>query len=557
MRIAPKIEKLASLVIFLSIAILVLAFASLSGTSSSGSGVARDGSGGYLVIVYGLIVLAVAYVATLIGALAGKSKGWGALLLVQTVVYLVGAFLLTRPEPWQKEEKAYDKAESRFVKLFAAKDLKGMERLLRQTPDPQGERLLTQAPCLAIERGPLEQVRTVYRLVQQIRSMRPAESSDPYCQPVNIALKRGDATLLQVLIEEGGVLSDRDMGWLVSQEALQEGLSREKRLALFEIQTHSRVQNRPAYDWASHLSWAFFDPELAEAVLRFVGGLDGVDDHGARAFTHMIRVARDPRDGSEAFMLSRVRRLVELGADVNRRDEDGTPLLEALCNPDAVDLLLRSGADPNLTALNGHVTPLHLAIRCMADDHDLGLVRKLIAAGADVNHPRHARPGAHPPVLQEACESGGLPELIGLLKRSGARVDVPDSQGRTSLMTIFEKSPETVHRLVACGARINARDKAAMTPLQYLLRYEAFDAAQTLCSYGAEPKSLCRILKTAKHADEMPASIKALSGHCIRKQYALQKYRYVLSDGRVFEGKTDATGLTEACDLGDAKIVES
>ena len=504
-----------------------------------------------LLVVY--LLLGLAYLATVIGALVSKTAGWVALLAVQTVVYLACAYTVTRPAPWQVEERAHDKAAASFVRILDSKDLARMERLLREMPDAQAGKLLAEAPCLAIEHLPPEQFRLVYRLVRQVRSARFAKDSEPECRVAWIALQRRDPALLKLLVDEGAVVGDNDLGWLFpggEGSFPNWGITPETRLALFEAYAGGPSKDLRSYDWANRLAWAFTDPELSEAVLRHVGGLDGVSDHGALAFTITMRRALGSGDEDRAFLVSRVRRLIELGADVKPH------LLEAACDPELADLLLRHGADPNLPTSSKGVTPLHHAIHCLADDHDLTTVRQLIAYGADVNRPRQAQPVAPAPALQIACEADELPQLVCLLKNTGARVDVPDSRGRTSLMTMFWKTPEGVHRLVACGARVNARDKAGLTPLQHLVGYEAYDAARALCSHGAEPRSLCRNLKHAGSTGEVTAAISRLSGNCLRKRYALQDYRYVLSDGRVFEGKTDATGLTDACHIGEARIVE-
>lgn len=550
MKVSTAISRLSSLVFGASAAILFLFFFS--------DFFRVDAGAASLMIVWVFIVAVVGYLATLAGALVTRTSGWITLLLVQTVAYLAGAAVLSRSEPWQKEEKDYDKVESAFISRFKAHDLKGMERLLRETPDHQRGRLLGNAPCLAWQNGSLEQLRIAYRLIRKITPAPGASDGQVSCRIMNSALKTGNVDLFRVLVEEGAILSETDMDWLLSESPLYQGLSHESRLALFNVHANVRKYNDPPYDWSSRLSQTFLDPDLSEAVLRYVGGLQGIPDHGAQALFEMVHMAGDGRKDGRKFIPAGVQRLVELGVDVNARHQDLTPLIYAACDRDMVDLLLKNRADPNVLPLSGYQTALNRAIICMAEERseDLGIVRKLIDSGADVNYSRHDRPASLPPVLQQACEMQGKAQLVKLLKRAGARVDVPDPLGRTSLMTMFDKTPEAVHRLVDCGAEVNARDKAGMTPLRHLVRYEAFDAARALCVYGAEPRSLCSALKAAKDADEMPASLKKLSGHCLEKNHVLQRYRYVLSDGRVFHGLTDANGLTDACDIGNARIVE-
>src|SRR5689334_17043872 len=127
MKVATAISRLASLVFGVSAVILFLFFFT--------DFFRVDAGAAPLMFVWVLIALIVGYLATLVGALATRTSGWITLLLVQTVAYLAGAAVFSRSEPWEKEEKDYDKVESAFVSRFKAHDLKGMERLLRETPD--------------------------------------------------------------------------------------------------------------------------------------------------------------------------------------------------------------------------------------------------------------------------------------------------------------------------------------------------------------------------------------------------------------------------------------
>jgi beta-lactamase regulating signal transducer with metallopeptidase domain len=81
--------------------------------------------------------------------------------------------------------------------------------------------------------------------------------------------------------------------------------------------------------------------------------------------------------------LAAVARLIELGADVDRRNHNGlTPLFCALDRgrPDMARLLLAGGADPFFRGYRGR-TMLHMAART----GDAGMIRTLVSRGLDVN----------------------------------------------------------------------------------------------------------------------------------------------------------------------------
>jgi len=108
-----------------------------------------------------------------------------------------------------------------------------------------------------------------------------------------------------------------------------------------------------------------------------------------------------------------IRSLLDIGADVNTRDESGdTPLLMTCGSGhiDVIRLLLSRGADVN--ALNrDDIAPLHLV--CRYGRHT-DIVRLLIDHGADVN----ARDKGGFTPLQEACRFGHT-DITRLLLEKG------------------------------------------------------------------------------------------------------------------------------------------
>jgi ankyrin repeat protein len=167
--------------------------------------------------------------------------------------------------------------------------------------------------------------------------------------------------------------------------------------------------------------------------------------HRADDIVGVLLAHRPPLTAFEAAALGDVARLREaLAADpglVGARSHDGWTLLHLAAffgRGDAVDALLRAGADPGALSENHEGnTALHAAL---AGTADMRIVTALLARGADVD--RRAAGGFTP--LHLAAFRGDTGMLEALLARgadAGARTD----DGRTALGIAEAQG----HRLVA------------------------------------------------------------------------------------------------------------
>jgi hypothetical protein len=209
--------------------------------------------------------------------------------------------------------------------------------------------------------------------------------------------------------------------------------------------------------------------------------------------------------------------------------EEQTVVVEAGVNTDTVEL----GGVMVFTAEE----PLVIA----ASENDLPAVRKLIAAGVDVNLRDKTTDAT---ALEEAVEHGNR-EMVRVLLDAGAGINARSSRAQTALMKLDDDATENlVWDLVAAGAKINLRDEDRDTALILAAYYSKPEVIRALLDAGAKVN--------AKNKEGETALMKAAGNG------NLESVRVLIEAGananaRNNEGKT---ALTLADDNGQAKIVE-
>ena len=110
-------------------------------------------------------------------------------------------------------------------------------------------------------------------------------------------------------------------------------------------------------------------------------------------------------------------RLLDLGADINGKDENGeTALTQAIMHvPAGVPFLIQHGANVNIIPRSQH-TPLMVAVTA----GNIGIARLLLAHGADVNL-RGER--GHTPLYLAQKHRPPEPEMVTLLEQAGAKAE--------------------------------------------------------------------------------------------------------------------------------------
>lgn len=160
-----------------------------------------------------------------------------------------------------------------------------------------------------------------------------------------------------------------------------------------------------------------------------------------------------------------VRKLLEMGADVNEPDAEGrTPLHEAIIvgHVPIVEYLLKNGANVHYKTRTGE-SPLMTAV----NHHDQTIIDLLMKCGA---HFAMADNKGVSEMLSQAAKKGKTNRLNSL-KLAGADLNTPDELLQTPLhKAVMFDSIEAVKYLVSNGANVTEKDMLGYTPLDYAIR---------------------------------------------------------------------------------------
>lgn len=224
---------------------------------------------------------------------------------------------------------------------------------------------------------------------------------------------------------------------------------------------------------------------LVDCLLEHGADIHAVNERGETAL-HFAAI-------NEGIKSSELKKLVDLGVDINSQAQDGTPLEFALLEnlhavsailslkpdvnivdaqtgqcaifaactnpqvtPEIIAQLIEAGAKVNLFDII-HKTPLHIACECAPH-----LINVLLQNGAD---PNATQDGTRP--LHCAITDSVQPEHIKLLVESGALINAQMSNGATFLHLVCMMNPTLIETALELDASINAKDNEGLTPLMH------------------------------------------------------------------------------------------
>ena len=222
--------------------------------------------------------------------------------------------------------------------------------------------------------------------------------------------------------------------------------------------------NRDAYDsdFGGMPIWVYAkNDEEADLFIKY----------GADIYDEDIVKRKELWEQRNALMVAKspkfVKRLIELGCDVNAKDEMGkTPIMYAE-TLEVAKLLVENGVDARAVSMYGN-SVLHY-------DKSVDIVRLLIEAGADVN--AKSENGFAP--LMGAVERGNL-DVVKLLIENGANVNDVDNVGYSALH--YAKHKEIAEILLENGADVNVRSNKGTVPLMMV---DNDEVAKMLIEHGA------------------------------------------------------------------------
>src|SRR5262245_2176370 len=217
-------------------------------------------------------------------------------------------------------------------------------------------------------------------------------------------------------------------------------------------------------------------------------------------------------DAAEKRDTAGVRSLLQMGADVNAAQIDGTTALHwAAYNDDAETVTLLVRAKANANAVNRYGVP-PLAPACT--NGNAAIVKTLLEAGADAN----ATLKGGETVLMLAARSGNVETVKALLVR-GARHDTRERHGQTALMwAAAEGNTAVVRTLLEAGADKNATLDSGFTPFFLAVREGRLDVVRALLSMGVDVNATMQrpganAPATADRRGTSPLMLAVMNGH--------------------------------------------
>ncbi len=210
----------------------------------------------------------------------------------------------------------------------------------------------------------------------------------------------------------------------------------------------------------------------------------------------------------EKGAVEEIRKLVRLGAEINRGTENGvSPIYRAAQKgrSQTIKVVKELGAKVDILINNNGDTPIHVA----AERGELKVIQILQELGANIDTPNNN--GDTP--IHVAVREGHL-EIVQLLYSLGANINTPNNRGDTPIHSAAERGElKVVQILQELGANIDIPNNNGDTPIHVAVREGHLEIVQLLYSLGANintPNNRGDTLMHIATSQEYPEIIKLL-----------------------------------------------
>jgi ankyrin repeat protein len=290
--------------------------------------------------------------------------------------------------------------------------------------------------------------------------------------PLHIAAHQGNLEMVELLLDNGADIK-ADYQWSKGATALHWAIRYyHEEVTKVLVEKEMGIAGTAALHWAwRKVLYAAAKDGDKEAVLRVLNkGADvNAKDEEGRTALH----ATGTYGKVEITQL-----LLDYGADVNIKDNSGrTPLHQSSSwlSPEVAQLLLEYGADIDARDDEKRTT-LHKA----AKDRRWALVELLVEKGADIE----AKDANNKTALHEAC--AGWPEKVQFLLQNGAGIAAETNDGWTALHFAAEHGSEEMVDLLLKqdGINPNPRTKDGRTPLSLAVHRKEGSVVRRLLEHG-------------------------------------------------------------------------
>lgn len=322
-------------------------------------------------------------------------------------------------------------------------------------------------------------------LVEFKANPRLGKKDDPRHLPLDDAVRFGKVEMTEFLARHGGYMPGNTVnGWSLLHQACEKG----KPQLVAALLKAGASGNEPTENGATPLLIAVMraQPAVADLLLDFPVVAEQMNHLHVRTDEKKRNAFQLAVERGQAGI---ARKMIAKGSMINVEDADGyTPLQHAIRRGETqlVAMLIDGGADINRA--NSHGTPLVYAAAApeLRDEKQrAAIISLLISRGADAEI-REEETG-RTPLMIVASDADKLPALEALLQHP-VSMDCSDKSGMNAVFHAL-KNPRGLEALLAAGAPPDARHmKDASTPLIAAAKADNPHTVRRLLDAGANPR---------------------------------------------------------------------